>query len=82
MWSALFVLGILLALAPIFATLPTIAGMVSSYSVAQENPRPEDLSAAIHLSLVLTAIGLSICPVGIALAIVSTIKLWWRKPRT
>jgi hypothetical protein len=35
----------------------------------------------IRRSLVSTATGLSICPVGVAIAIVSAIKLWGRKPR-
>lgn len=84
MWSALFVLGILLSLAPIFGTLLTTAGMVSAFqqiAASQEQPRPQDLATGISRSMIFTALGLSICPVGVALAIVSAIKLWWRKTR-
>ena len=82
-WRALFVLGILLALAPIFGLLMTAFGMVSAFeqiAASQGQPQPKDLAAGIQHATVPAAIGFLACPVGIVVTIVSAIKLVRRKP--
>jgi biopolymer transport protein ExbB/TolQ len=79
-WKVSYFLGIVLALAPIFAGLPTVVRMVSDFNqiAATGQPPPldrEEIAESVLLDLRLTAGGLLVCPVGIAIVIVARIRL-------
>lgn len=71
------VVGIVLTLAPILGTLPTVVAMVASFRRVAEDgpPRPDIVDEGIGLGLWLTAAGLLVCPIGILIAVVAAIKL-------
>lgn len=73
---AWFVLGIVMALAPFLGTLPTVIGMVIAFNNPEQGGRETELlKESIDIGLLLTWAGISVCPAGIAIAVVSAVKL-------
>ena len=70
------VVGIVLALGPIWGIIGTVVGMVLAFdTLAQQQPQAEALASNISLALCTTAAGWIACPIGIVVVIVSAIKL-------
>ena len=69
--------GGVLALGPIWGMIGTIVGMISAFQkIGQETVgNPEALASDISLAMYTTAAGWIACPIGIAIIIVSAIKL-------
>jgi biopolymer transport protein ExbB len=75
--------GILLALGPIWGMIGTVVGMVLAFGhLAESEPQTEVLANDISLALYTTAAGLVICPIGIVIIIITTIKLNKTKNKT
>lgn len=70
-----FWLGIVLALAPILGTLPTVIGMVTAFGRLNQPAQPAMLDQSVRLGLLLTMAGLLACPIGIVIAVVAAIRL-------
>jgi biopolymer transport protein ExbB len=76
--KSLLTIGIILALGPLWGLLGTIVGVVMAFVHIGESAgmgKPELLADDVGVALYTTAIGLIICPIGIACIIVSCIKL-------
>lgn len=70
------VVGIILALGPIWGMIGTIVGMILAFgNLAHSQPQPEVLAGNISLALYTTVAGWIACPIGIVIIIVSAIKL-------
>ena len=68
--------GIILALGPVWGMLGTVVGMVLAFGhLGQAEQQAEVLANDISLALYTTAAGFIVCPFGIAIIIVSAIKL-------
>ncbi len=68
--------GVILALGPIWGWLGTVLGMVMAFSrLAQGEPEVEALAHDISFALYTTVAGLIACPIGIAIIIITVIKL-------
>jgi len=70
------VFGALLTLAPFWGLLGTVIGMVKSFETAgtaESMGDPSILADGISASLVPTVVGVVLCPLGIALLVVSII---------
>ena len=68
--------GIILALGPVWGMLGTVVGMVLSFGhFGQAGLQAEVVANDISLALYSTAAGFLVCPFGIAIIIVSAIKL-------
>jgi len=68
--------GILLALGPMWGMIGTVVGMVLAFGhLAESEPQTEVLANDISLALYTTAAGLVICPIGIVIIVITTIKL-------
>ena len=74
------VVGIVLALGPIFGTLPTVIGMIASFNNLDEGgARGIILGKSISLGQWLTLAGLLLCPIGMAIIAVSAVRFWRNK---
>ncbi len=64
------VIGVLLALGPLWGMLGMMLGMNHAFGVLASNDisDPRALSAAIGQTLIASALGLAACPIGLALA--------------
>jgi biopolymer transport protein ExbB/TolQ len=70
------VVGIILALGPIWGMIGTVVGMLLAFgNLGQPQPQAEALASNISLALYATAAGWIACPIGIVTIIVSAIKL-------
>jgi len=71
------VVGIILALGPIWGLLGTVVGMILAFGHLQlgTNGEPEILANDIGLALYTTVAGLIACPIGIIIVVVSAIML-------
>lgn len=71
------IVGILLALGPIWGTVGTVIGMLTAFGQLQpEAPvEAEALAKSISLALYTTVAGWVACPIGIVTIIVSAVKL-------
>jgi biopolymer transport protein ExbB/TolQ len=68
--------GVILALGPLWGWLGTVVGMVMAFGrLAQGEPEVEALARDISFALYTTVAGLVACPIGIAVIIVTVIKL-------
>lgn len=76
-FKALLGIGILLALGPFWGLLGTMVGMVRAFGRMGESGmgKPELLAEDIGIALNTTAIGLIICPFGIACIVIACIFL-------
>lgn len=76
-FKALLGLGILLALGPFWGLLGTMVGMVRAFGRMDESGmgKPELLAGDIGVALHSTAIGLIMCPFGIACIVIACIFL-------
>lgn len=74
--TAWLVLGIIMALGPILGTLPTAIGMAMTFrNLDQGGRQAEIFDRSIEIGTWSTLAGFAACPVGIAIAIVSAVKL-------
>ena len=71
------VVGIILALGPIWGLVGTVVGMILAFGHIQQGSsgEPEILANEIGLALYTTAAGLIACPIGIIMVVVSAIML-------
>ncbi len=71
------IVGIVLALGPVWGTVGTVIGMLTAFGHLQpEAPATaETLANSISMALYTTIAGWVACPIGIATIIVSAIKL-------
>jgi biopolymer transport protein ExbB/TolQ len=70
------VMGILLALGPVWGVIGTVVGMVRAFvTLGQSDPQAGALAGDIGRTLYLTAAGWIACPIGIVLIVVCAIKL-------
>jgi len=71
------VVGIILALGPIWGMVGTVVGMVMAFGHIQQGgtAEPEVLANDMGIALITTAAGWIVCPIGIVIIIVSAIKL-------
>ncbi len=70
------IIGIILALGPIWGIIGHVVGMILCFiNLSQSTPDVESLAMNISLALYITVIGVIACPIGIAIAIISGIKL-------
>jgi biopolymer transport protein ExbB/TolQ len=70
------ILGIILALGPIWGLIGQIVGMILCFiDLSQPAPDVGSLAMNINLALYVTVIGFVVCPIGIAIAIISGLKL-------
>ena len=68
------VVGIILALGPIWGMVGTVIGMVMAFGHMQQGGTAE-LANDISIALYTTAAGYIACPIGIVIIIVAAIKL-------
>ena len=77
------VVGIVLALGPIWGMIGTVVGMVLAFAtLAQPQPQAEALVSNISLALYTAAAGWIACPIGIVVIIISALKLGKAKKET
>jgi biopolymer transport protein ExbB/TolQ len=77
------VVGIILALGPIWGMIGTVVGMVLAFgNLADPQPETGELASNISLALYTTAAGWIACPIGIVVTIISAIKLGKSKTQT
>jgi biopolymer transport protein ExbB/TolQ len=78
------IVGSLLTLSPFFGLLGTIMGMVGAFNELGRSgiADPTALSGNIRLSLLSTASGLFLCPIGIVVFTLSLMVYARRKPMT
>jgi biopolymer transport protein ExbB/TolQ len=70
------IVGIVLALGPIWGMIGTVVGMVFAFgTLAQQQPQVEVLAGNMSLALFATVAGCIACPIGIVIIIVAAIKL-------
>lgn len=70
------VVGIVLALGPIWGMIGTVVGMVLAFdNLAQQQPQVDVLAGNISLALFATVVGWIACPIGIVIIIVAAFKL-------
>jgi len=71
------VVGIILALGPIWGLVGTVVGMILAFGHLQQSAsgEPEMLANDIGLALYTTVAGLIACPIGIIIVVVSAIML-------
>lgn len=70
------VLGILLAVGPLWGMLGTVVGMLMAFGeLSQGAPEPSTLAGDISIALYTTAAGWIACPIGLVVSIVATFKL-------
>ena len=67
------VIGALLTLAPLFGLLGTVFGMIHTFNSLGSSgiAQPAALSQSIGISLISTAAGLFLCPIGIVILALS-----------
>lgn len=68
---SLVVIGSVLAISPLWGLLGTVIGMLRAFAAAQQSTPvpPEHLASNVSLSLLATAAGVAISPIGLALLI-------------
>ncbi len=71
------VIGVILSLGPIWGIVGTVVGMIMTFARIQQGgmAEPEVLANDVSITLITTAAGFLMCPVGIVIIIVSAIKL-------
>ena len=71
------VVGIILALGPVWGMVGTIAGMVMAFSHVQQGgmAEPELLANDMGLAMLTTLAGWIVCPIGVVIIIISAIRL-------
>jgi len=76
-WKILRIVGICLALGPIWGLLGTVIGMIQSFGALAESgsSNPNEVAEGINVALYTTAAGLLMLPVGVILIVVSLRKL-------
>jgi biopolymer transport protein ExbB/TolQ len=69
------VIGSFLTLSPVFGVLGTVFGMTRAFSVLGKAgvADPQALSASIGTTLVSTAAGFALCPVGVVVLVLSIV---------
>lgn len=76
------VVGILLALGPVWGVIGTMVGMVRAFvTLGQSDPQAGALAGDIGRALYITAAGWIACPIGIVVIVVSAIKLGGPVPK-
>ncbi|WFB34339.1 MotA/TolQ/ExbB proton channel family protein [Kiritimatiellota bacterium B12222] len=73
-WTWGLILGCLLATGPIWGLVGTIIGMIRTFASVAQTGSAEATASGINTALYTTAAGVVLCPFGIALIIVSSIK--------
>lgn len=74
--TAWLVVGIVLALGPILGTLPSAIGMAATFRNLDQGGAQEAIfEESVRVGMWLTIAGLLVCPVGIAIVVVSAVKL-------
>ena len=76
------VIGVLLTLAPLFGLLGTVFGMIHAFNSlgSSGNAPPAALSQGIGISLISTATGLFLCPIGIVILALSIYHYTKKRP--
>ncbi len=73
---AWLVVGIILALGPIWGMLGTVIGMVLTFDhLGHAEPQVDAIANGISLALYTTFAGWVVCPIGIVIIVVSAIRL-------
>lgn len=68
--------GILLALGPLWGIIGSVLGMILSFGAVTQSQMPaETFAGNIGFALLTTVVGFILCPIGVALMVVSAVKL-------
>lgn len=71
----LLVIGVFLALAPLWGMLGTVVAMVNTFNAMQvsSSPPPEELAKNVSIAMSTTAAGVAVCPIGILILVLYAI---------
>ena len=75
-WISMLVVGIILALGPIWGLLGTVLGMINAFGqLAESEAEVSALSNDISLALYTTVAGFIVLPIGIVLIVVAVVNM-------
>ena len=75
-WITMLVVGIILALGPIWGLLGTVLGMINAFGhLAESEAEVSALSNDISLALYTTVAGYIVLPIGIVLIVVAVVNM-------